>query len=49
LSIGELARRAAIRPSALRYYEPIGRDRAPRRGVPSIFALLGLSSLDLRE
>jgi MerR family redox-sensitive transcriptional activator SoxR len=31
LAIGEVARRAGIRPSALRYYESIGLLPAPRR------------------
>jgi MerR family redox-sensitive transcriptional activator SoxR len=31
LAIGEVARRAGIRPSALRYYESIGLMPAPRR------------------
>jgi MerR family redox-sensitive transcriptional activator SoxR len=31
LSIGEVARRAGIQPSALRYYESIGLMPAPRR------------------
>ncbi len=31
LTIGEVARRAGIRPSALRYYESVGLLPAPRR------------------
>jgi MerR family redox-sensitive transcriptional activator SoxR len=47
-SIGEVARRARVRPSALRYYERVGlltppaREHGQRRYDPSVFPALAL-------
>ncbi len=52
MSIGEVARRAGIRPSAIRYYESIGLLPVPRRvsgrrrydeGVLQLLAAIGLA------
>ena len=46
LSIGEVARRAGVRPSALRYYEKVGlvapppREHGRRRYAPSVLHAL---------
>ena len=48
LAIGEVARRAGVRPSTLRYYESVGllpppsRVHGHRRYDPSVFSLLAL-------
>ena len=48
LSIGEVARRAGVRPSALRYYEKVGlvapppREHGRRRYAPSVFQALAV-------
>jgi len=48
LSIGEVARRAGVRPSALRYYEKVGlvapppREHGRRRYAPSVLHALAL-------
>src|SRR5258708_31920048 len=48
LSIGEVARRARVRPSALRYYEKVGlvapppREHGRRRYAPSVFQALAV-------
>ena len=42
LAIGEVARRAGIRPSALRYYESIGLMPAPKRLSVSLRRILRL-------
>ena len=48
LAIGEVARRAGVRPSTLRYYESVGllpppsRVHGHRRYDPSVFSLLAI-------
>jgi len=48
LSIGEVARRARVRPSALRYYEKVGlvapppREHGRRRYAPTVFHALAV-------